>query len=200
MDKKIKSSFTQKASDLCNDMDPVGGKIKQAIPPLLQGRKRSWRRSKFSTMIFLLLNWQLHLAPELDSFSDSPSLYPKYQPLLSSTCPYPQHIAISQHDIHNPGLSTAPVVLVQLCATLSSCPAAAQWAPCFLNPCLWLYRDKFCRSMTRPQLNCQVYSVLPCHFPQKVERGEGEAHKTLSQKLTPNVFILSQDWSSAICR
>lgn len=77
MDKKIKSSFTQKASDLCNDTDPVGGKIKQAIPPLLQGRKRRWRRSRFSTMIFLLLNWQLHLAPELDSFSDSPSLYPK---------------------------------------------------------------------------------------------------------------------------
>lgn len=29
MDKKIKSSFTQKVSDLRNDIDPVGGKIKQ---------------------------------------------------------------------------------------------------------------------------------------------------------------------------
>lgn len=31
MDKKIKSSFTQMASDLPNDTDPIGGKINRSF-------------------------------------------------------------------------------------------------------------------------------------------------------------------------
>lgn len=77
MDKKIKSLFTQMASDLPNETDSIGGNIEQIIPRLLEVRKR-WRMSRFSTMIFLFLSCdRLHLASELDSFSDSPFLYPK---------------------------------------------------------------------------------------------------------------------------
>lgn len=77
MDKKIKSLFAQMASDSLNETDPIGGKIEQIILRLLEVRKR-WKMFRFSTMIFLFLSCdRLHLAPELDSFSDSPFLYPK---------------------------------------------------------------------------------------------------------------------------
>lgn len=46
-----------------------------------EGRKRWWRMASFSLMIFLFLNCdRLPLAPELDSFSDSPFLDPKGSP------------------------------------------------------------------------------------------------------------------------
>lgn len=79
MDKKIKSSFTQKVSDLRNDIDPVGGKIKQPFLRTARQEKEVEKVQVFHDdfsppeLTASPVNW----APELDFFSDSTSLYPK---------------------------------------------------------------------------------------------------------------------------
>ena len=150
----------------------------------------------FSTVILLFLNCdRLPLAPVPDSFSDSPFLDSNWSPehcgLQTQSFTHSALHFVSIH-IHHPGRSMVMVGLsawdIQLLPRMCHGFWIPAWKSTMTTSLLWNWI---------PVLSpCVLCVVLSRHFPCSPK---GTPHKTLSQELR-SIFILLQDWPSAICR
>lgn len=187
MDKKIKSSFTQMASDLPNDTDPIGGKINRSFLGYWRQEKEVEKVQVFHNDFSLLELWWASPGPEPHSFSDSPSLYPKrssnhccLQPVLTHNTLQSASITHTTqlHQQHQSGWSSSVW-----------CSAPAQPLPSGLLG-FWIPACDSTILLLHDQTPVKLPGVLCAALPLPTKGGK---HTWLSQNLTPTVFFLSQD-------